>query len=268
MIFKNFLSTLTKHKIFNDKGLTFKGALTAVIMLHLVGAGFIYGYVKYQSYRYQIVKQKYNERLQQVDPNKIDWNNDKLKLKIVAVPSPKPAIKKTNDTKFNYALPIKALSDATLNFFITVQSTFNATVAFVNKEINDLTIKQQRPQTTIPTKKQQKETPWKLAADNRQTKHTQVKKVELSEAEKRLAKVLEHDKKKAKTETITITVPPSVSRSIPPIKIKNPVNTRPLNNDCLTEKQIINSNEISSPLRYTSEINQQTSEIIHTFYSY
>ncbi len=274
---KKFLYSFSKHKLTNRKGLTFKGALVAAIVLHLIGAGIFVGYIKYQSYRHHLAKQEHENLLQQKDIDKISWNTSTLKLKVVAVPPPNPVIKKAIESKISYEQFIKTSTEFALNLLTKARSSFNGTAAFVNSQFNDrpknsqkiqAPSTQNKPKQTQTTNKQQKETAWKLAADNHKIKYTQTKNPELSEAEKRLAKALEYDKKKAKTETITITMPPSVTRSIPPIKKIPLVNTRPVDSNCLTENQIINSAQINSPLNYTSEINQQTKEVVHTFYSY
>ena len=274
MSHKRFLSSFSKHKLITSRGLTFRGALVAAIALHFIGAGIFYGYVKYQSYRHQIAKQKYEDYLRQKDLDKIPWNNNTSKLKVVAVPPPKPVTKSVTENKSLYNQLIKNSTEFVLNFLTKAQLSFNTATAhqFSDHPKKPQKIQasatQNKPKQTQSTNKQQKETVWKVAADNYQVKHLQTKKSELSEAEKRLAKALEYDKKKARTETITITVPPSVARSIPPIKKVPSVNTRPISNNSLTKNQIIDSNQINSPLNYTSEIDQQTSEVIHTFYSY
>lgn len=277
MSYKKFSSNFSKHELINSKGLTFRGAFVAVIALHFIGAGIFCGYVKYQSYRHQIAKQEYKTRLQQKDLNKTDWNNNNLKLRVVAVPSSKLVTKNTTESKSNYKQLIKNFTDFTLNCLAEVWVSVNTAIAFVDRQFSDRPKKPHKPQTSLAqnkpkqtqsTNKQQKETAWKVAADNYQVKHIQTKKPEPSEAEKRLAKALDYDKKKARTKTVAITLPPSVVRSIPPIKTNPSNNTRPVSSNYITERQIINSNQINSPLNYTSEIDQQTNEVVHTFYSY
>lgn len=277
MPYKRLLSNFSKYKLFTNKGLTFKGALVAAIALHFVGAGIFWGYIKYQSYRYQIAKQEHEARLQQKNLNDISWNNNTLKLKVVAVPPPKQITKKTIESKLNYEQFIKTSTKFALNLLTKARSSFNETAAFIDSQFNDRPKNPQKIQTSSTqnkskqaqsVNKQQKQTVWKASADKHQPKYVQTKKPELSQGEKRLAKALEYDKKKAKTETITITLPPSVARSIPPTKKVPSVNTRLISSNSLTENQIINSNQINSPLKYTSEVDQQTNEVVHTFYSY
>jgi hypothetical protein len=256
------------HKLFNSKGITFKGAFVVVIAIHVAGAAIFYGYIKYQSHRYQIAKQEHELRIQQRDLNTINWNNSNLKLQIVAKPPLKTIVKNTNNSKFDYKHLIKTPTEFVLTFFSKAQKLVNSTNIFLIHQFDDVTKKlqnftvQNKSNETMFVDKQQKETAWKAAADKYQSKYTQTKKAKLSEAEKRLAKVLEYDKKKAKAESITITVPSSVHRSIPPIKVINPVNTRFITSNNLT------INQINDTLTYTSEVNQQTSEVVHTFYSY
>lgn len=85
------------NKIYNKRGLTFKGAFVVVIFVHVVGAFCLYGYTKYRSNQLKIAREEWRNKLIQKDCNQNEWKESKVAPKIVAKTIPKfPVEKKTN----------------------------------------------------------------------------------------------------------------------------------------------------------------------------
>jgi hypothetical protein len=72
------------HKIYNKKGLTFKGAFVVVIFAHVIGIVSLYGYSKYKSNQLKLAREEWKTKLEQRDVNQRDWKTNNGSCKIVA----------------------------------------------------------------------------------------------------------------------------------------------------------------------------------------
>ena len=85
------------NKLYNKRGLTFKGAFVVVIFVHVVGVFSLYGYTKYRSNQLKIAREEWRNKLLQKDCNQNGWKESKVAPKIIARTIPKaPVEKKTN----------------------------------------------------------------------------------------------------------------------------------------------------------------------------
>ena len=137
------------NKIYNKRGLTFKGAFVVVIFVHVVGAFSLYGYTKYRSNQLKIAREEWRNKLLQKDCNQNDWKESKVAPKIIARTIPKvPVEKKTNvavSELINSAQDsIKPLLD---------KATTEVTSAWTNRAKWIETNKEKPPQRMLPLHK-------------------------------------------------------------------------------------------------------------------
>lgn len=72
------------NKIYNKKGLTFKGAFVVVIFAHVVGICSLYGYSKYKSHQLKLAREDWKNKIEQRGNIQNDWKTDDMSSKVVA----------------------------------------------------------------------------------------------------------------------------------------------------------------------------------------
>jgi hypothetical protein len=129
------------NKLYNKKGLTFKGAFIVVVFVHIVGICSLYGYSKYKSNQLRIAREEWKNKMEQRDNSEqSEWNNSGTVSKIVARPRPKvPTEVKPNTSS---SISIKKVQELTGVFL----SKANTTISLALKNIDGKEKIQDQPQ--------------------------------------------------------------------------------------------------------------------------
>ena len=236
-------TNLMDKKLYNKKGLTFKGAFAVVIFVHIVGICSLYGYSKYKSNQLRIAREEWKNKIEQRDSNnQSEWNTKGMFSKIVARPCPKIPTEVKQNT--NPSILIEKAQQLTGAFLSKASTEINVALKDINKK--------EKPQVQTQTVS---------------TLSTIKKKQEPPKTEKLVNKVtvVPHKIPTFKPPTpVTVRVVPRSIEAVPSASNYQTV-SKP--------KPIVNQHRLPQPqskprLRTYDEFDYETQETVRTFYSY
>ena len=251
------------NKLYNKKGLTFKGAFVVVILAHVVGICSLYGYSKYKSHQLKLAREDWKNKIEQRDNIQNDWKTSDMSSKVVA--------------RSHLKIPTEVKPTVTPSVFLEkAQELTGAFLAKANAEINS-TLKD-------INKKEKAQVPSQLVS----TFSTIKKKQDVHKTEKIVNKTtvapLVSNATKQSAPIVVQTVPPPKKivpavynyqpapvavRSVPPPKkaIATVPDYQPVSRP-ITKQTRSHQTQREPHLRTYTEFDYETQETVQTFYSY
>lgn len=121
------------NKLYNKKGLTFKGAFAVVVFAHIVGICSLYGYSKYKSNQLRIAREEWKNKIEQRDnSNQSEWNTSSVSSKIITRPCPKIPVEVTQNA--GPSILVEKTQELTKAFLTKANATINLTLKDMNKK--------------------------------------------------------------------------------------------------------------------------------------